>query len=169
MLIQFIWLFVPLALLLLLVYYSSQTRREKDRFMVIEAAISLLSSWFLFLTSWLTLTIPLLLPLALYFAFRFYKRGVVRYRSFPVLARVLGLVPMAVALATLPAAVVYFASSYRGYHGETPVNRELVLYIYLYKHCLESAPNFSPLPRPVADGDHLDGVVGNRAIARQRL
>ena len=114
MLIQFIWLFVPLALLLLLVYYSSQTRREKDRFMVIEAAISLLSSWFLFLTSWLTLTIPLLLPLALYFAFRFYKRGVVRYRSFPVLARVLGLVPMAVALATLPAAVVYFASSYRG-------------------------------------------------------
>lgn len=113
MLIQLIWLLVPIALLGLLLSYFIQRRRGHDRLMAIEAVISLLSSVFLFLTSWLTLTIPLLLPLSLFFAYKCYKSGVARYRNFPVLACVLGFVPMAFALVTLPAAAEFFASSYR--------------------------------------------------------
>lgn len=81
--------------------------------MVFEAAISLLSSFFMFFTWWLVLPILVLLPLSLYFALRCYKKMVARFSRFPILARVFGLIPLAVALATLPAANHYFAGSYR--------------------------------------------------------
>lgn len=47
-------------------------------------------------TCWLYLPIVLLLPLSLFFAFRFYKATVTRFRGWPVLARLLGLVPLAI-------------------------------------------------------------------------
>jgi hypothetical protein len=41
------------------------------------------------------------------------KKTVARFYGFPILARIAGLLPMAVALATLPAIDYFFADSYR--------------------------------------------------------
>lgn len=81
--------------------------------MIFEASISLLSSLMLFFAWSLLLPILVLLPLSLYFAFRCYKNTVARFQAFPILARVAGLMPMAVAVATLPAINYFFAGSYR--------------------------------------------------------
>ncbi|MFS2022439.1 hypothetical protein [Massilia sp. CT11-137] len=110
---QVMWLAVPLLWGLLLLSYFSRKVYYRDRSMIFEASISLLSSLMLFFAWWLILPILVLLPLSLYFAFRCYRKTVARFHGFPILARVAGLLPMAVALATLPAINYFFADSYR--------------------------------------------------------
>jgi len=110
---QVMWLAVPLLWALLLLLYFSRKVYYRDRSMIFEASISLLSSLMLFFAWWLILPILVLLPLSLYFAFRCYRKTVARFHGFPILARVAGLLPMAVALATLPAINYFFADSYR--------------------------------------------------------
>jgi hypothetical protein len=107
------WLVVPVLWGLLLTLYFSRKVYYRDRSMVYEASISLLSSLMLFFSWWLVLPILVLLPLSLYFGFRCYKKTVARFRGSAILARVAGLVPIAVALATLPAINYFFAGSYR--------------------------------------------------------
>ena len=110
---QFMWLAAPILWVLLLTLYFGRKVYYRDRSMMFEASISLLSSLMLFFAWWLMLPILVLLPLSLYFGFRCYKKTVKRFRDSPVLARVAGLIPMAVALATLPAINYFFAGSYR--------------------------------------------------------
>ena len=110
---QFMWLCVPLLWGLLLSLYFSRKMYYHDRSVIFEASISLLSSLMLFFAWWLMLPILILLPLSLYFAFRCYKKTVARFHGSPILARRAGLIPMAVALATLPAINYFFADSYR--------------------------------------------------------
>lgn len=107
------WLVVPVLWGLLLSLYFGRKVYYRDRSMVYEASISLLSSLMLFFSWWLVLPILVLLPLSLYFGFRFYKKTVARFRGFPILARIAGLIPMVVALATVPAINYFFAGSYR--------------------------------------------------------
>ena len=52
-------------------------------------------------------------PLSVYFAFRCYKKTVAEFRGFPVSACLCGLIPMAVALATVPAMSEFFDGAYR--------------------------------------------------------
>jgi hypothetical protein len=113
MLDQVMWLAAPLLWGLLLSLYFSRKVYYRDGSMIFEASISLLSSLMLFFAWWLMLPILVLLPLSLYFGFRCYKKTVARFHGFPILARVAGLIPMVVALATLPAINYFFADSYR--------------------------------------------------------
>ncbi|WUR10895.1 hypothetical protein E7V67_014295 [[Empedobacter] haloabium] len=66
--------------------------------MLFDAARSLACSLAMIVTCWLILPILLLLPLALVFGYKFYKKAVARYRSSPVVARLFGAVPSAAAL-----------------------------------------------------------------------
>lgn len=110
---QFIWLATPVLWALLLFLYFTRDVYRQNQFMIFEAAISLLSTLLLFFTWWLMLPILVLFPLALYFAFRCYKKAVACFQGFPILARVFGLIPMAIALAVWPAISSYFAGSFR--------------------------------------------------------
>jgi len=113
MLFFFIWLGAPVLLVLALVCYLSLRKDHPGRSMFLAGAISLLSSFVMFFTVWLLLPVFVLLPLSLYFAFQCYKKTVLRFPGAPVLARLCGLLPMAVALAALPAANVFFEGSFQ--------------------------------------------------------
>lgn len=81
--------------------------------MIFDAARSLLCSVAMVLTCWLFLPILVLLPLALFFGFRFYRKVVARFRGSRILARVAGTVPMALALATLWMITELLSEGYR--------------------------------------------------------
>jgi len=85
----------------------------RRRSMLFDAAVPGVLFFVQLLTCWLILPIFVLPPLSFYFAFRCYKKTVAEFPDAPVGARLCGLVPMAVAVATVPAMLGLIDGAYR--------------------------------------------------------
>jgi hypothetical protein len=80
---------------------------------MVMALLSLLCSFFLFLTWWLVLPILVLGPLSIYFAFKSYKQAMARFPGGGIGVRLLALTPMFTAIATFPLMVIFFNNQYQ--------------------------------------------------------
>lgn len=77
------------------------------------ALFSLLCSFFIFLTAWLVLPLLVLFPLALFFAMKFYKRTMHRYPAASNWQRLLALLPLFIAIASIPLSLIFINANYR--------------------------------------------------------
>lgn len=107
------WLRLLLLPVLALLPYFALRKNHPGRPVLLTGAISLLCSCLSALTAWLFVPAFVLLPLSFFFAFQCYRKTVRCFRGAPVLARLCGLLPTAVALAALRVVIVVFEAPYR--------------------------------------------------------
>lgn len=113
MLFTALFLCVPVLLVLAPLRYFTLRKEHLGRPVILTGSISLLCSSLSFLTVWMFVPAFILLPLSFYCAFQCYRKTVKCFRGAPVLARLCGLLPMAVALVVLQVVKEVFEAPYR--------------------------------------------------------
>ena len=113
MLFTAVFLCVPILLVLVPLRYFTLRKEHLGRPVILTGSISLLCSSLSFLTVWMLVTPFVLLPLSFYFAFQCYRKTVRCFPGMPVLARLCGLLPMAVALVVLQVVKEVLDAPYR--------------------------------------------------------
>jgi len=80
---------------------------------MLMASLSLMCSLLVFLTSWAVLPIFVFIPLAIWCGWRSYRQAAARHPAPGMGRRLLALVPLGVAIATIPLVVLFFQHGYR--------------------------------------------------------